>query len=69
MNDVPQMTPRLQDALERCRNPEPMTDPTTGELVYAPLDKLCILVYNKSIAELEADGAEANELLTLSNLI
>ncbi len=63
------MLPNVKEALARARDPEPMQCPVSGEMMYAPLDKLSIGVYNKSIAYIEDDSEEANELLKLANLI
>lgn len=59
----------IKEALARARDPEPMQCPVSGEMMYAPLDKLSIGVYNKSIAYIEDDSEEADELLKLSALI
>lgn len=57
------------EALKRARDPEPMQCPVSGEMMYAPLDKLSIGVYNRSIAYIEDDSKEADELLKLATLI
>jgi hypothetical protein len=56
-------------ALIRARDPEPMQCPVSGEMMYAPLDKLSIGVYNRSIGYLEDDSIEAIELLKLAELL
>lgn len=57
------------EALKRARNPEPLTCPVSGELMYAPLDKLSIGIYNKSIDYIDAEGEEGTKLLELAALI
>jgi hypothetical protein len=59
----------INQALERSRNPEPLTCPVSGELMYAPLDKISIVLYNKSIPYIEDDSEEEKTLLELANQI
>ncbi len=59
----------LHEALKRAREPEPLQCPISGEMMYSPLDKLSIGVYNKSIAYIEDESEAADELLKLAALI
>lgn len=63
------MNQLIDEALQRARNPEPLRCPVSGEQVYAPLDKLCIGLYNKSIPYLDDEGPEAKQLLELASLL
>lgn len=60
---------KVKEAIKRAREPEPIQCPISGEMMYAPLDKLSIGLYNKSIDYIDDDSAEANELLKLAELL
>lgn len=60
---------KVAEALQRARDPEPLECPVSGELMYAPLDKISIVLYNKSIGYLDDDSEEEQTLIELSNYI
>jgi hypothetical protein len=63
------MQDQINEALKRARDPEPLECPVSGELMYAPLDKISIVLYNKSIPYIEDDSEEEKTLLELANQI
>ena len=59
----------IDAAIGRAKESSPRTCPECGELLYSPMDKLCIGLYEKCPVHLEDDSIEEKNLLKISEAL
>jgi len=59
----------IEKALERARTPEPLGCGECNEMMFSPMDKLCISLYGKCAIHLTDDSIEEKNLLEIAQSI